>query len=291
MRNRTLSAAMLGIMALAGSNLLADPTTQPAAVQPAPVCDVYLTPFTAIGNDKTLDWVGKAVQQNLLTDLARAKLHPLGAEKAIENGADAQAAARAAGAKYLIAGSYQVADQQVRFNGQVIDAATGNVLGGISTTGAIRDLFTMEDALSTQAVQQLGQLANANNKPAVAPAGAAPAPAVQPPVIVQIVQPPAAAPVVATKYQGSALEQYVNTNRNPSADYSQPPLDSQANDNFASTPGTSYNVDVGLYSGYGFGYGFGMFYPLPPYGKYGYGTDGHKFHRDRDHDHGDTPTH
>jgi hypothetical protein len=28
-----------------------------------------------------------------------------------------------------------------------------------------------------------------------------------------------------------------------------------------------------------------LFYPLPPYGKYGYGTDGHHHH------HGDTPEH
>ncbi len=274
--------------ALTGVNLLAaDPGTPPVAA--AQTCDVYLTPFTAISNDNSLDWMGKAVEQNLLTDLARAKLHPQAADKPLANPADAQAAAKAAGAKYLIAGSYQVADQQVRFNAQLIDAGTGNVLGGISTTGAVRDLFTMEDALSSQALQQLGQLPGlvvANNKP-VAPAPAVPAAAAQPPVVVQIVQAPAApapAPVATTRYQGSALEQYVNANRNPSSDYSQPPLDSQLNDNFASTPGTSYNAGFGIdagtvYSGYGLGYGYGFgpgfVYSLPPYGRYGYGTTGH----------------
>jgi len=293
MRYRSICAAVLGIITLAGANLLADPAAQPAgpapqAAQPAPVCDVYLIPFTPLGNDNSLDWVGKAVQQNLLTDLARAKLHPLGSDKPIANSSDAQAAARAAGAKYLITGTYQVADQQLRFNGQVIDPTTGNVLGGISTTGAVRDLFALEDALSSQAVQQLAQLpgfANANNKlVAGAPAPAAAPPV--PPVVVQIVQPPAT-PAIGTKYQGSALEQYVNSNRNPSADYSQPP-DISADDNYASTPGNNYNVDFGTtYSGYGlgYGYGFGLFYPLPPYGKYGYGTDGHHHH------HGDTPEH
>jgi TolB-like protein len=201
MRYPTICAAVLGIATLTASNLrAAGPATQPVAA--AQVCDVYLTPFTALSNDNTLDWMGKAVEQNLLTDLARAKLHPLAADKPLANTADAQAAAKAAGAKYLIAGSYQVADQQVRFNAQLIDAGTGNVLGGISTTGAVRDLFTMEDALSSQALQQLGQLpglAVANNKP-VAPAPAAPAAApvaaAQPPVVVQIIQaPPAPAPI------------------------------------------------------------------------------------------------
>jgi TolB-like protein len=315
MRFRSIFAAVLGILTLAVASARGDETAPPAPVQPtpvppmfthpvaasaAPVCDVYLTPFMVIGNDNTLDWVGKAVQQNLLTDLARAKLHPLGADKAITNASDAQAAAKAAGAKFLISGSYQVADQQVRFNGQVIDAATGNVVGGISTTGAIRDLFKMEDALSSQAIQQVGPLVAGNNNPSPAPmaAPAAPAPAGAPPVIVQIVQPPQApaGPAVTTKYQGSALEQYVSSNRSPSTDYSQSALDAggAGGENFAATPGNSYNADSGNnglfggngYSGFGFGYGFGLFYPLPPYGRYGYGTDGHRSHRS-----GDTPQH
>jgi TolB-like protein len=288
---------LLLALLLNGSTLLADSTTQPTQT----ACDVYLTPFTSLGGDNTLDWVGKAVQQNLLTDLARTKLHPSGSDKPLSN-ADAQASARAMGAKYLISGSYQVADQQLRFNGQIIDAGTGNVLGGISATGAVRDLFAMEDQLSSQAIQQLGNLAGgganagggggggggnavANNKPGVAGAPAAPV-AAQPPVVVQIVQPAAAAPVV--RYHGSALEQYVNSNRNPSADYSQPPLDSQLNDNFASTPGSNYNAGYDNQYPYGYGlglgnFGFGFVYTLPPYGRFGYGTDGQHHH-----DHGST---
>src|SRR5277367_4736901 len=146
MRTQSIFAAVMSAMLLSMPAVYADSPT------PQPACDVYLTPFTPLGNDNSLDWVGKAVQQNLITDLARAQLHPLGSDKPITNVADAQAAARAAGAKYLISGTYQVSDQQVRFNGQVIDPVTGNVLGGISTTGAIRDLFKMEDALSSQAV-------------------------------------------------------------------------------------------------------------------------------------------
>ena len=282
----------------------ATPTTQPAVqsvlqatVQqlPKPIgCDVYLTPFTPLGTDNALDWAGKAVQQNLLTDLARARLHPLASDNTIPNAADAQSAAKNAGAKYLISGTYQVADQQVRFNGQMIDVASGTVIGGISTTGPIRDLFKMEDALSTQAIQQLTQLpaiatagidAGPNNPRANPPAPLPAAPA----VVVQIVQPPAAPvpPVAGAKYQGSALEQYVNSNRNPSADFNLPPLDSQLNDNFASIPGTNYNASTvnyantygivyGPYGGYGLGgYGLGLVYSLPPYSTFGYGTDGH----------------
>jgi len=295
MRHQTLYATVIVAVLLRVSAVHADSAApQPAnSSGPQPSCDVYLTPFTPLVSDNSLDWVGKAVQQNLLTDLARANYHPLGSDKPIATTADAQAAAKAAGAKFLISGTYQVADQQVRFTGQLIDAGNGNVLGGISTTGAMRDLFKMEDALSSQAVQQLGQHAaapavarNPPGKPAAQAPAAPAAPPANPPVVVQIVQPPAPGGVAAapTRYQGSALEQYVNANRTPSSDYntSSSGLDNSAGDNFASTPGQNYNVGFtsGFGYGYGFAYGYGLSfgYPLPPYGRYGYGTDGRMHH-------------
>ena len=147
------TAAGLLAMAMGISIAHADvPATQPAAaVTQSAAPDVYLIPFTPLGSDNTLDWAGKAVQQNLLTDLARAKLSVAASDKPIENAADAKTAAKTAGAKFIITGTYQVADSQVRFNGQVLDTATGNVIGGLSATGAPRDLFNMEDALSAQA--------------------------------------------------------------------------------------------------------------------------------------------
>ena len=302
--------AMLLVLLLTSAILRADPAATPSITQATPAatqgsCDVYLTPFTPIGNDSSLDWVGKAVQQNLLTDLARANYHPLASDKPISTTADAQTAAKTAGAKYLISGSYQVADQQVRFTGQLIDSSNGNVLGGISTTGAMRDLFKMEDALSSQAVQQLGQHAApvaAGNVP-VKPAAPVNQPVNQPantpapPLVVQIVQAPGAV-AAPTRYQGSALEQYVNTNRSPSSDYttSTSVLDSNPGDNFASTPGQNYNVGIsngfgytgyglgGFGLGYGYGYGLNVGYPLPPYGRNGYGTEAtHRRHLETDH--------
>lgn len=231
----------------------ADPSTQPT-------CDVYVTPFTALGSDNSLEWAGKAVSQNLLTDLAQAKFHPLEADKALPNSADAQAAAKSAGAKFLITGTYQTLQLQVRFTGQILDLASGNVIGGLSATGSPRDLFALEDSLSGQAIAQLNpaplaQAAIAKNKPG-APAATAAATA-PPAVIVQIVQPP---PANQGTYQGSALQDYVDSNRTPSSDY--PP---QLPDN-SDTPytydynygdGGSYGPGTGWYGGYG--YGFSIF--------------------------------
>lgn len=48
----------------------ADPSTRPASSATQPACDVYLAPFSSIGGDNSLEWAGRAVVQNLLTDLA-----------------------------------------------------------------------------------------------------------------------------------------------------------------------------------------------------------------------------
>jgi TolB-like protein len=236
---------------------------------------LYLIPFSALGGDNSLDWAGKAVQQNLLTDLARAKLHVIAADKPIENATDAQTAAQAAGAKFIITGTYQVADTLVRFNGQILDAATGKVLGGLTATGAPRDLFTMEDSLSAQALQQLTQPAlAANNKPA-APVP----PALAPAVVLQVIQPPAVAQNgTSSSYQGSALQQYVDANRTPSTDYNQQVQDAQDRDTYDYGCNTLYGPYFG---GFGCGFGYGLIYAAPA-GSYHYGLGwGHRRNDER----------
>ncbi len=257
------------MVSLTKGDPVVSPTTQPAQAVSStqPTCDVYVTPFTALGTDNSLDWAGKAVAQNLLTDLARSgKFHPLASDKPIGTAADAKDAAKAVGAKYLITGTYQSLELQVRFNGQIIDTATGNVLGGIVATGSPRDLFALEDSLSAQALTQLSQLPNI---PAVAaapvnkPAGPVP-PALQPQVVLQVIAPPAVGqPGTASSYAGSALEDYVNSNRTPSTDYSQQVQDAQDRQN-DSWPYVYYSPSygyggIGPYLGsYGYGYGYGI---------------------------------
>lgn len=277
-------AAILALgLVLSFATARADTAAQPAVPSTQPACDVYLTPFNALGNDNSLDWAGKAVSQNLLTDLARSRFHALESDQIIPTTADALAAAKSAGARYLITGTYQSLELQVRFNGQIIEVKSNNVVGGISATGAPRDLFALEDALSAQAIAQLTQIAPtvANNQP-----HAPPPPALQPPALVQVVQPPAVAQAAFVPgYQGSALQQYVDSDRTPSEDYAQQVQNAQDRENFSTS-----NYDLGLgYGGFypllggfggGYGYGFGFVYVTPGYG-YRHGDRG-----DRG-DHGD----
>lgn len=262
----------------------ADPAGQPS-------CDVYVTPFTALGGDNSLEWAGKAVSQNLLTDLAQAKFHPLEADKALPNSADAQAAAKAAGAKFLIIGTYQTVQMQVRFTGQILDLASGNVVGGLSATGSPRDLFALEDSLSAQAIAQLNpapaaQAAIAKNKPA-APATPAPAAVAPPQVVVQIVQP---APANQGSYQGSALQDYVDSNRTPSSDYAQQvpeTCDTSSPYTYAYGDGGYFGPGLGWNGGYGFSIysissGSSTFSGLPGGNRSGQGVVDH---RARGHNH------
>jgi TolB-like protein len=275
---RNLFTAVLLLTFATASIAMSDqaaPATQPTTV------GLYLIPFSPLGGDNSLDWAGKAVQQNLLTDLARANMHVIAADKPIAATADAQAAAKAAGTKFIITGTYQVADTLVRFNGQILDTATGNVLGGISATGAPRDLFNLEDSLSTQAIQQINKLNGAAQNAAKPAVAAAP---LQQPVVVQVIQPPAVLQngIASSSYQGSALQQYIDSGRTPSNDYNNQVQNSRDNDTY----GYNYNSTYGNYYGYGYGggYGYGLIYGIP-YGGYHYGigwNNGHHHHHDDD---------
>jgi len=223
--------------------LLAAPAMSAPATQLAATVtpDVLIIPFKSLSDPTNKPTLGRAVQQNLLADLGRAKLHP-----AQENNLDAdpQSAARLAGAAYAISGTWQSVDDQLRFTGQITDAKTGAIVGGLYATGSSRDLFALEDALSSQAVPQLRQLETPPLPPAAIAAQPVPAPQVPP-----------NPPINLHPYQGSELESYVYSNRTPSNDYNYQLQTAQNNLNYGYNSFASFP-----YCGYGYGYGSG--YPL-----------------------------
>ncbi len=267
-----LSATAIAIAEPLTIQQAAPPATQPVAVTAAG--DVYVTAFLAVGDSSRLEWAGTGVQQNLVTDLARGHLRPVAATGSV---ADARSAAKDAGARYLITGTYQSADDMLRFTGQIIEVASGTVIGGLSATGADRDLFSMEDALSGQAIKQLNQLSGVKlaDERATKPAGVVP-PGLQPAIIVQIVQPPAVG--AASSYEGSTLQTYVENNRTPSTDFNQQLQDTRYRNTYA-----GYSNFYGNYLG---GYGFSLLYnvgtPLVGfnsfYGGSGFGAGGYFHH-------------
>ncbi len=50
----------------------------------------------------------------------------------------------------VIVGTCQIIDDQIRVTGSVLDVASGKTLGGLHSTGNLRNLFNLEDALASQ---------------------------------------------------------------------------------------------------------------------------------------------
>jgi TolB-like protein len=148
--------ALLAVVLGCGSLALAQATTMPAVQQPL---KVLIVPFRQIGNTTGHEWVGSAIQENLITQAAgdtsvqaMAMSGPLNG-----GGPEAVAAAKDAGATLVVFGTYEISDSQLRVNGQIEDVNFGRTLGTLKATGAITDLFKIEDTLSGQLGSALPQ--------------------------------------------------------------------------------------------------------------------------------------
>ncbi|HEY8665618.1 MAG TPA: hypothetical protein VIL86_03090 [Tepidisphaeraceae bacterium] len=223
----------------ANSNPATQPAAAPAAADPTP--RVLLLRFDLLGKDEGNEWIGRALQQNLLSELSRVKAvrpalygeqpnEPIVPESALKMGNREHA-------RYIVFGSYQVMEPELRITAQVLDTDTGKFIGAIKSTGAIRSLFEMEDDLSAQ----LKKLLPKDVVAAKPTDNDAAQPAVKPGAPVQQRQP--------TRYDGSDLQRAVRSNRLyevPAYAY-----DRYYYDNNLYTP---------YYGGYGPCYGYSPFY-------------------------------
>jgi TolB-like protein len=247
MRNLILAgAAFLFCSVIAYAN----PTTMPTDSK-----SVLVFPFSAL-NDQPATWIGKGIQQNLMADLGRlpgVRVLPRGDEQSV-NATRAIELAKEAGAAYVVTGSYQLMNDELRCVGQIINVASGDIVGTLKTTGAMHELFALEDAISDQAARQLWPVISAN-RPAAAPMG-------NPPVINPT--PPLQQDPMAGRYIGSSLQAWLETSVN-SRDYYHRYI-------FGQSPTyRDYGYDYPYGYGYGRGYGYGLGYPLygHPFGGFG----------------------
>lgn len=225
------------LMSLASASAQTAPVTPPATGTKA-----LVLLFEGLGTQASEQFIGKTLQQGVVADLSRSSLQASASDKsALANDAAIQLG-REASARYVVSGSYQVVNNEVRINGQVLDVISGNSLGGLKATGNVRDLFALEDTVAEQA------------KYAIAPPSATtrPAPVAfnpQPPISIQV-----NSPVTTT----------IDQTATPQPDRMQPQP-------YAS--GYPYGYPYG--SGYGYGYPYGN-----PYGyglPYGYFPGGYVY--------------
>jgi TolB-like protein len=131
---------------------VSDPTANAAGT-------ILVYPFE-IAQDSTARWIGRGAQEDLITDLTQATRSRIKSPAEPLPAANAAAAlkhARELDATIVIYGQAQVVDLNVRLTGQVLEVATGRVLGAIKVTGPLSELFALEDALAREVFAALPQ--------------------------------------------------------------------------------------------------------------------------------------
>jgi TolB-like protein len=164
--------ASLPINPLAGGGITATPNPaipeNPLARQAKPVSPpptvgpphVLILSFDAVDRGDKREWIGRGIQHALLSDLARVNaiwVQSVSDSKGepprpgtIDTAA-ALTAGRAASAQFVICGSFQIVEPELRIIGIVLNVRTGEPVGSLKATGTVRDLFGMEDSITNQA--------------------------------------------------------------------------------------------------------------------------------------------
>ena len=133
------------LLFLASSPLLAQQAAAP------PEITIFLSPVRVVGEDGKTAWISQSVQQNILHDLTRVQgVRPILPTTPPADREAAIKAAKSAGAHFLLEGSYTLADPGIRITIQILDLRTNAYIGAAKVTGALRELFALEDSVAEQ---------------------------------------------------------------------------------------------------------------------------------------------
>jgi TolB-like protein len=118
---------------------------------------VLLLPFESVG-ESAKPWVAKALQQNLVAELSRfGSVTPVTGEGTAADLNGALKLAEKAKADYVVFGSYQAVEGDLRITGQVVETSKKESVAGLKATGNARDLFGLEDVIANQVKRSLPQ--------------------------------------------------------------------------------------------------------------------------------------
>ena len=121
---------------------------------------IVVLPFTNLSGDPTQDYFADGITENLTTDLSRLS----GAFVIARNtaftykgkNADAREIGKELGVRYVLEGSVQRDQNQVRVNAQLIDAESGGHLWAERFDKPLANLFSMQDDIVASLAGQLG---------------------------------------------------------------------------------------------------------------------------------------
>jgi TolB-like protein/class 3 adenylate cyclase len=141
-----------------GANRSAPIASTPSAE--AAHLSIVVLPFTNLSGDPTQDYFADGITENLTTDLSRLS----GSFVIARNTAftykgksvDAKEIGKELGVRYVLEGSVQRDQNQVRVNAQLIDATTGGHLWAERFDKPLSNLFSMQDEIVASLASQLG---------------------------------------------------------------------------------------------------------------------------------------
>jgi TolB-like protein len=154
------SVVLYGSTLVSGQPASTAPAPEAPSIQPvtAPVNPVVLVLPISPPPQSQYSWLGKAIQQDMVADLGQMSQARVIAPASVGPASDEQAAldqARQVGAGFVVYGVSQVAGNELRVTGEVLDVATAKPLGSLKATAPITNLFPLEDSLAAQAVKLL----------------------------------------------------------------------------------------------------------------------------------------
>ncbi len=129
--------------------------------EPVAFDTVAVMPFANATGDATLDWLCLGIPETITADLLalgrfviveRLQLWRIMEEQALQvTGAVDDAAVveigKLLGARHLIVGAFQRAGMMMRLTARLVEAQSGNVIQSAKVTGAIEDIFDLQDQI------------------------------------------------------------------------------------------------------------------------------------------------
>lgn len=131
-----------------------DALNSPEAAEPVVL---LILPFAPVDGDEKSAWIGRAIAEALSADLSidpRVRVSPHRGDPAADADA-ALAEAHVAEAVFVIFGTFQKVEDELRITGKVLDVESASIRTGLKATGPLRELFTLEDLLVHQIRRRL----------------------------------------------------------------------------------------------------------------------------------------
>jgi adenylate cyclase len=150
-------AALLLLAAAGGWYALSNRIVKPAQ---AGHLSIVVLPFANLSGDPSQDYFADGVTENLTTDLSRIRNSFVIARNTAftykGKSVDAKQIGKDLGVRYVLEGSVQRDQNQVRVNAQLVDAETGAHLWADRFEESVADLFKLQDEVVARLAHSLG---------------------------------------------------------------------------------------------------------------------------------------